>query len=291
MCPDEGHVCAAGDFPWAAYNNLRAPILCLDQHTDTRSWKTHAAAALAPASSTPRATAGAASAGTVSACASLNRLNASLVRSHRTTSLSPPRLTCPRGEESFLSVSPSTDAAHDPHPWALDLDTLHDQAWQRLIRGVRDRHAPARHPSLATVSPDGFPQVRTVVLRAADRSHQRLEIHTNLFSAKVEDLRHTPHASRRATRLGQWFESADSPAGRCDDHLRRRCRRCVVCRARPVATGLQQQPPTGQAHCLSTGLQANARSTGIRGPATGASTDGAAAPRYPASPASAVQPG
>lgn len=94
-----------------------------------------------------------------------------------------------------MSVSPSTDAAHDPHPWAHDLNTLHDHAWQRLTRGVHDRHAPSRHPTLATVSPDGFPQARTVVLRAADRSHQRLEIHTNLFSAKVEELRHTPVAA------------------------------------------------------------------------------------------------
>lgn len=94
-----------------------------------------------------------------------------------------------------MSVPPSTDAAHDPHPWALDLDTLHYHAWQRLIRGVRDRHAPARHPTLATVSADGFPQARTVVLRAADRSRQHLEIHTNLFSAKVEELRQTPVAA------------------------------------------------------------------------------------------------
>lgn len=34
-----------------------------------------------------------------------------------------------------------------------------------------------------------------MVLRAADRSHWRLEIHTNLFSAKVEELQHTPIAA------------------------------------------------------------------------------------------------
>ncbi len=83
----------------------------------------------------------------------------------------------------------------DPHPWARELGTLHDHAWQRLVRGVHDRHAPARHPTLATVSPDGMPKARTVVLRAADRSLGRLEIHTNLHSSKIADLMAKPVAA------------------------------------------------------------------------------------------------
>lgn len=94
-----------------------------------------------------------------------------------------------------MPSSQSPDAALDPHPWAHDLDSLHDHAWQRLTRGVHDRHAPSRHPTLATVSAKGLPQARTVVLRAADRSRQCLEIHTNLFSAKFEELRHAPVAA------------------------------------------------------------------------------------------------
>jgi hypothetical protein len=34
----------------------------------------------------------------------------------------------------------------DPHPWASALDTLFAHAWHRLVRGVHDRHAPARQP-------------------------------------------------------------------------------------------------------------------------------------------------
>ena len=83
----------------------------------------------------------------------------------------------------------------DPHSWARELVTLHDHAWQRLLRGVHDRHAPARHPTLATVTPDGLPAARTVVLRAADQSAGRLELHTNLHSAKIADLRATPVAA------------------------------------------------------------------------------------------------
>ncbi|MEZ0468660.1 pyridoxamine 5'-phosphate oxidase family protein [Phaeobacter sp. SYSU ZJ3003] len=83
----------------------------------------------------------------------------------------------------------------DPHPWACDLSQLHAEVWTRLMRGVHDRHAPARHPTLATVTPDGRPQARTVVLRAADKAAGSLDIHTDLRSAKVRDVRITPFAA------------------------------------------------------------------------------------------------
>ncbi len=91
----------------------------------------------------------------------------------------------------------------DPHPWACDLSQLYAQVWTRLPRGVHDRHAPARHPTLATVTPEGRPQARTVVLRAADKSAVTLDIHTHLRSAKVADLRVTPFAA-----LHVWDSSA-----------------------------------------------------------------------------------
>ena len=72
---------------------------------------------------------------------------------------------------------------------------MYAHAWHRLVRGVHDRHAPARHPTLATVSPEGWPQARTVVMRAVDRSKRRLEIHTNLHSPKIADLTTTPVAA------------------------------------------------------------------------------------------------
>ena len=91
----------------------------------------------------------------------------------------------------------------DPHPWATDLSQLYTEVWLRLSRGVHDRHAPARHPTLATVTPDGRPQARTVVLRAADKLAGTLDIHTDLRSAKVRDLRATPFAA-----LHVWDASA-----------------------------------------------------------------------------------
>lgn len=89
------------------------------------------------------------------------------------------------------------------HAWAADLATLHAQVWLRLVRGVADRHAPARHPTLATVAPDGLPEARTVVLRAADAGAGTLDIHTDLRSAKVAALRHRPVAA-----LHVWDASA-----------------------------------------------------------------------------------
>lgn len=93
--------------------------------------------------------------------------------------------------------------AIDPHPWAADLEPLLAQVWARLVRGVGDRHAPARHPTLATVSPTGMPQARTVVLRAADPGAGTLDIHTDLRSAKGAALQANPRAA-----LHVWDASA-----------------------------------------------------------------------------------
>ena len=77
----------------------------------------------------------------------------------------------------------------DPDPRACNLSQLYAEVWARLTRGVHDRHAPARHPTLATAAPEGRPQARTVVLRAADKAAGTLDIHTDLRSAKVKDVR------------------------------------------------------------------------------------------------------
>ena len=81
------------------------------------------------------------------------------------------------------------------HTWASNLSEMHAQVWTRLVRGVHDRRAPTRHPTMATVTPDGRPQARTVVLRAATKQTGCLEIHTDLHSTKVIELITTPFAS------------------------------------------------------------------------------------------------
>ncbi|MCH2164474.1 MAG: pyridoxamine 5'-phosphate oxidase family protein [Marinovum sp.] len=85
-----------------------------------------------------------------------------------------------------------------------DLAVFWDDAWQRLRRGVVDRRAAARTISFATVSPTGWPEVRTVVLRAADISNAMLEVHSDSETAKVAALKTTPRAA-----LHVWDPKAD----------------------------------------------------------------------------------
>ena len=71
------------------------------------------------------------------------------------------------------------------------LTGLFDTVWQHLSRGMADRHHPARHPTLATSGPDG-PELRTLVLRRADRSAALLELHTDAASPKAAQIAADP---------------------------------------------------------------------------------------------------
>ncbi|MEW9920135.1 pyridoxamine 5'-phosphate oxidase family protein [Marimonas sp. MJW-29] len=85
-----------------------------------------------------------------------------------------------------------------------DLRTLWDEAWQHLSRGVADARHPARYPTFATVSPEGMPEARTVALRAASQSAARVEVHTDISTAKIRALQATPFAA-----LHVWIPRAD----------------------------------------------------------------------------------
>jgi len=99
-------------------------------------------------------------------------------------------------QKAHLECGPDGNVMTAPlHPWACALNTLFAEAWRRLVRGVHDRRAPARHPTLATVSPQNLPQLRTVVLRAVDTEAATVRLFTDLHSSKVSDLRTTPKAA------------------------------------------------------------------------------------------------
>lgn len=85
--------------------------------------------------------------------------------------------------------------AKSEHPWAEELPLLYDHLWARLTQGVSDRHTPARYPTLATVSKNGMPQARTVVLRDVDKQAATLAVYTDIHSEKVNALRATPVAA------------------------------------------------------------------------------------------------
>ena len=74
------------------------------------------------------------------------------------------------------------------------LADLLKQAWQHLGRGVADRQHPARHPTLATMGPEGV-EMRTVVLRAARPGASQLEFHTDALSPKCAQITADPRVA------------------------------------------------------------------------------------------------
>lgn len=79
--------------------------------------------------------------------------------------------------------------------WFETLDGLWDQAWDQLAQGVADAAHPARRVTFATISPDGWPEARTVVLRLADQASVGLQVQTDLHSDKIKSLQSTPRAA------------------------------------------------------------------------------------------------
>lgn len=73
-----------------------------------------------------------------------------------------------------------------------DLDHVLETAWRLILRGVADRREPFHTPTIATVTPEGRPAVRTVVLRGASQADLRLRFHTDRRSSKLRDLAADP---------------------------------------------------------------------------------------------------
>ena len=88
--------------------------------------------------------------------------------------------------------------------WFTTTDGILTRVWSTLGRGVADAKHPARRPTFATVSPTGWPEARTVVLRAAEREAGEVTVHTDLQSDKIASLRTTPRAA-----LHIWDAKAD----------------------------------------------------------------------------------
>ena len=73
-------------------------------------------------------------------------------------------------------------------------DAVRDRIWAELCAAPGDRTHPWRLPVLATVTPDGAPDARTVVLRASDRAAGTLDCFTDARSPKVAQLRREARA-------------------------------------------------------------------------------------------------
>ncbi|PIO48212.1 MAG: pyridoxamine-phosphate oxidase [[Chlorobium] sp. 445] len=74
------------------------------------------------------------------------------------------------------------------------LEAILSEAWVLLEQGVKDRRSPM-HTGVFTTIRGTFPEARTVVLRSVDAKARKLYCHTDIRSAKVEDLRHNPNCA------------------------------------------------------------------------------------------------
>ena len=75
-----------------------------------------------------------------------------------------------------------------------DLARFFEDAATLLAGVARERGPDAMHAAMATVAPDGRPEVRTVALRCADLREGRVVVQTDAATAKVESLRADPRA-------------------------------------------------------------------------------------------------
>ena len=72
------------------------------------------------------------------------------------------------------------------------LQKLLGRAWRKLEAGADSATSPCHLGTLVTVSTDGRPEARTVVLREADAQRRRLVCHTDARSPKADQIRANP---------------------------------------------------------------------------------------------------
>jgi hypothetical protein len=72
------------------------------------------------------------------------------------------------------------------------LQALREEAFRRLSGGIGDRASAFHTPALVTVSPEGAPEARTMVLRGFDGEARTLRLHTDARSGKLAGLARDP---------------------------------------------------------------------------------------------------
>ena len=93
--------------------------------------------------------------------------------------------------DTHLASGPGGDDAMPAH--YTSLDAAETTAWE-MLEAAAASAAPAFHtPVLASVTPDGTPRARTVVLRGASRKTLSLRIHTDARSPKAQEISRDGH--------------------------------------------------------------------------------------------------
>ena len=79
-----------------------------------------------------------------------------------------------------------------------DLDAILPAAWDLLARGARDRKSEFHILHLSTITADGFPSSRSVVLRGFDEQARSIQFHTDSRSEKAAEIFERPHVAIHA---------------------------------------------------------------------------------------------
>lgn len=83
--------------------------------------------------------------------------------------------------------------SRDPLPaFYDDCDAMFSVLWRLLAEGAQCGKSGFHLPALATVSADGCPRIRTVVLRAADDASGTLRFHCDRRSGKAAEISRHP---------------------------------------------------------------------------------------------------
>jgi pyridoxamine 5'-phosphate oxidase len=63
-----------------------------------------------------------------------------------------------------------------------------DTAWSLMSEAVQDRRAPFHLPAVASITNDGNPSIRTVVLRGVEKNDRCIRFHTDKRAPKYTEL-------------------------------------------------------------------------------------------------------
>lgn len=73
-----------------------------------------------------------------------------------------------------------------------DLKLTLAECWRLLQEGAASRHSAFHVPTVATLDEQGLPELRTMVLRAAEPERRLLRFHTDRRSAKIAQVARSP---------------------------------------------------------------------------------------------------
>jgi pyridoxamine 5'-phosphate oxidase len=93
--------------------------------------------------------------------------------------------------DSSISSQPMNDRQKTPNYG--DLDAAVETAWRLLAEGVKTSRSECHILNLATVTDDGLPSIRSVVIRGFDARTRSIRFHTDYRSKKLSEITQRPY--------------------------------------------------------------------------------------------------